>query len=47
MASFLFHPIKHYYMTATLNIENREYVTWQYEQLNFEFLGGLNSTLSN
>jgi dsDNA-binding SOS-regulon protein len=40
MASFLFHPIKHYFMIL-LNTENREYITWQYEQLNFGLLGGL------
>ena len=28
-------------MTTGLNTENREYVTWQYEQLNFGLLGGL------
>jgi hypothetical protein len=38
---FLFHIIKRYYMTTELNTENREYITWQYEQLNFGLLGGL------
>jgi hypothetical protein len=28
-------------MTVKLNTENREYITWQFEQLNFGLLGGL------
>jgi hypothetical protein len=28
-------------MAAALNTENREYITWQYDQLNFALLGGL------
>lgn len=28
-------------MTTALNTENREYITWQYEQLTFGLLGGL------
>ena len=28
-------------MTVKLNTGNREYITWQYEQLNFGLLGGL------
>jgi hypothetical protein len=28
-------------MAVELNTENREYITWQYEQLNFGLLGGL------
>src|ERR1044072_1842320 len=28
-------------MTAALDTDNREYITWQYEQLNFGLLGGL------
>ncbi|WP_208025682.1 hypothetical protein [Niastella caeni] len=28
-------------MASTLNTENREYITWQFEQLNFGLLGGL------
>ncbi|THU32401.1 hypothetical protein FAM09_26780 [Niastella caeni] len=28
-------------MTTALNTENREYIAWQYEQLNFWLLGGL------
>lgn len=39
--SFLFHPTKQYSMASILNTENREYITWQYEQLNFGLLGGL------
>jgi hypothetical protein len=28
-------------MATTLNTDNREYITWQYEQLHFGLLGGL------
>ncbi|SEP49430.1 hypothetical protein [Niastella yeongjuensis] len=28
-------------MTTALNAENREYITWQYQELNFGLLGGL------
>jgi hypothetical protein len=38
---FYFTLLKHYYMTGALNTENREYITWQYEQLNFALLGSL------
>jgi hypothetical protein len=38
---FYFTPLKRYYMATVLNTENREYVTWQYQELNFGLLGGL------
>jgi hypothetical protein len=41
MASFFISHIKHYYMIAALNTNNQEYITWQYEQLQFALLGGL------
>ncbi|WP_207513116.1 hypothetical protein [Longitalea luteola] len=28
-------------MTIALNTENRDYITWQYQDLNFGLLGGL------